>query len=80
VTNADTYNRRALFAEEEARAFVKKAKLYPYYRVLDVGCGTGRLALSCQEAIGNTGFVVGLDALLDIIRVAKSRVSLFYLA
>jgi SAM-dependent methyltransferase len=80
VTNADTYDRRILFAEEEARAFIKKTKLHPHHRVLDVRCGTSRLALLCQEAIGNTGFVVGLDASLDIIRVTKSRVSPSYLA
>jgi ubiquinone/menaquinone biosynthesis C-methylase UbiE len=59
---------------------VKEAKLYPYHRVLDVGYGTSRLALLYQEAIGNTRFIVGLDTSLDIIRVAKSRVSPSYLA
>jgi hypothetical protein len=79
VTNTDTYDRRALFAKEEARAFIKEAKLYPYHRVLDVEYRTSRLALLYQEAIGNTRFIVGLNALLDIIRITKSRVSPFYL-
>jgi ubiquinone/menaquinone biosynthesis C-methylase UbiE len=80
VTNTNTYNRRALFAKEEARVFVKEAKLHPYHYVLDVRYRTGRLALLCQEAIGNTGFVVGLDISLDIIRVTKSRVFPSHLA
>jgi ubiquinone/menaquinone biosynthesis C-methylase UbiE len=80
VTNTDTYDRHALFAKEKARVFIKEAKLHPHHRVLDVEYGTGRLALLCQEAIGNTGFVVRLDASLDIIRVTKSRVSPSYLA
>ena len=67
VANADTYDRRALFAPEEALAFVKEANLQPYHRVLDIRCGTGHLALLCQQVIGNTRVVVGLDASPDMI-------------
>jgi ubiquinone/menaquinone biosynthesis C-methylase UbiE len=37
------------------------ADLQPGETVLDVGCGTGTLAIEVQQRVGNTGRVVGID-------------------
>lgn len=37
------------------------ARLQPGQHVLDVGCGTGTLALEVQRCVGTTGCVVGID-------------------
>src|SRR5512132_2389788 len=37
------------------------AGLHPREAVLDVGCGTGTLAIEAQQRLGNTGRVVGID-------------------
>jgi trans-aconitate methyltransferase len=42
-------------------------------RVLDVGCGTGRLAHWIGERLGPEGRVVGIDPLPDRITIARAR-------
>jgi arsenite methyltransferase len=42
-------------------------------RVLDVGCGTGRLADFIRERVGQSGSVVGVDPLAERIAVARQR-------
>ncbi len=41
--------------------------------VLDVGCGTGRLALHVSEMVGPAGSVIGIDPSPHRIRVAESK-------
>jgi SAM-dependent methyltransferase len=42
-------------------------------RVLDVGCGSGASILWLVNAVGPTGFVVGIDHAEELLRVARSR-------
>ncbi|HET6379697.1 MAG TPA: ubiquinone/menaquinone biosynthesis methyltransferase [candidate division Zixibacteria bacterium] len=51
-------------------AAVAAAELGPGMRVLDVACGTGKLALACAQRVRPGGEVVGLDASLPMLRRA----------
>jgi demethylmenaquinone methyltransferase/2-methoxy-6-polyprenyl-1,4-benzoquinol methylase/phosphoethanolamine N-methyltransferase len=42
-------------------------------RVLDVGCGTGSLAVALKATIGQTGSVQGVDASEEMIEVARRK-------
>jgi ubiquinone/menaquinone biosynthesis C-methylase UbiE len=48
-----------------------QAQLQPGERVLDVGCGTGTLALVAKEHVGETGRVVGIDPSRQMIARAR---------
>lgn len=43
------------------RRAVALANLQPGERALDVGCGTGTVALDAQRRVGATGYVAGID-------------------
>ena len=47
--------------------------LKPGMKVLDLGCGTGDLALDAIKKIGNSGEVVGLDFSEKMLSIAKNR-------
>lgn len=49
------------------------AKLEPGDSVLDVGCGTGTLAIAAKRRVGATGSVYGIDASPEMIARARTK-------
>ena len=50
-------------------------KLQPGERVLDLGCGTGRLSMELLTRVGSGGTVIGLDPNEERILAAQAKVS-----
>lgn len=55
------------------RMTVEFAEIRPGDKVLDVGCGTGSLAIAAKEASGPAGEVHGIDGAPEMIDVARKR-------
>ncbi|MGI8586320.1 MAG: class I SAM-dependent methyltransferase [Chloroflexia bacterium] len=49
------------------------AQLHPGEVVLDVGCGTGTLALAAKQRVGETGRVSGIDPSVQMIARARRK-------
>src|SRR4051812_44105705 len=52
---------------------VDLARLVPGERVLDVGCGTGSLAITAKRRVGVSGSVQGIDASAEMIAQARAK-------
>lgn len=70
---AEIYDRVSDFQLEGGKRLVERLGLEDGARVLDVGCGTGRLARWIAERLGPSGSVVGIDPLEHRISVARSH-------
>jgi SAM-dependent methyltransferase len=70
---AETYERVSDLQFEGGKRLVERLGLGEQARVLDIGCGTGRLARWIGERLGPKGSVVGIDPLEERIAIARSR-------
>jgi len=70
---ADRYDRISNAQFILGRHLIEKMGVNEGDAVLDVGCGTGRLALSVSETVGPTGKVIGLDPSPYRIEVANRK-------
>jgi ubiquinone/menaquinone biosynthesis C-methylase UbiE len=52
---------------------IRLADLTPGEAVLDVGCGTGSLAIAAKRAVGPTGTVNGIDASPEMLARAEKK-------
>ena len=68
----DTFLFRGIWRELRQRT-ANLARLQPGEQVLDVGCGTGTLAIEVQQRVGATGRVAGVDAGAQQIARARSK-------
>jgi ubiquinone/menaquinone biosynthesis C-methylase UbiE len=53
---------------------IKRMDLRPGMRVLDVGCGPGRLTIPMAKQVGQTGEVVALDIQENMLKKLKKRI------
>jgi len=52
---------------------VQLARIVPGESVLDLGCGTGTLAIAAAKAVGPAGSVHGIDPSLDLLAHAQKK-------
>jgi ubiquinone/menaquinone biosynthesis C-methylase UbiE len=64
-----TFGREGIFREKVLRL----ARLEPGESILDVGCGTGTLAIAAKGHVGPTGSVHGIDASPEMITRASRK-------
>jgi len=55
------------------RRLIERAAIVPGERVLDVGCGPGRLTLAVAQAAGPTGETLGIDPSAEMIALATRK-------
>src|SRR5262245_23320310 len=64
-----TFGREPAFRE----TLLRLARVEPGESVLDVGCGTGTLAVAAKRKVGSKGLVWGIDASPEMIARADSK-------
>ena len=72
-----SYARRADFKQAGGwfRQAAVDAGLQPHHRILDLGCGVGRLAVALSDYLDQRGRYVGLDADRKAIRICRRRIA-----
>ncbi|MEN6443105.1 MAG: methyltransferase domain-containing protein [Methanoregula sp.] len=68
--NATDYNRSSSAQQQWASELIKKLALNGTERVLDIGCGDGKITAELSQRLHN-GSVVGIDSSLEMIGFAK---------
>jgi arsenite methyltransferase len=72
---AETYDRVSELQLEEGKRLVETMKLAADARVLDVGCGTGRLTQWLAERVAPRGEVIGIEPSEERLALARCRAS-----
>ena len=71
---AQAYERESATRQfESGKRLVADLGVAPSERVLDVGCGTGRLAEHIADIVGPSGSVLGIDPLSERIAIANAK-------
>lgn len=70
--NPEDYSRHSAGQERWARELLRGLNLHPDDRVLDIGCGDGRITAELAQRVP-LGRVVGIDLSADMIGFAASR-------
>ena len=70
---AERYDRISDNQFEKGSLLLEMMSLKRGDTVLDVGCGTGRLALRASDIVGASGRIFGLDPSLPRVRIAESK-------
>ena len=70
---AEAYDRLSDSQFEGGKRLVDRVALSKGAHVLDVGCGTGRLARWIADTVGPTGRVVGIDPLAERVAIAREH-------
>lgn len=70
---AAMYDRLSDQQLESGKRLVERLGIADGARVLDVGCGTGRLAAWIAERVGAAGVVAGIDPLAERVELARAR-------
>src|SRR4051812_30370655 len=72
VRYLDTVSQMGFLDTAKANA-LELLRLAPGMRILDVGCGTGEDVRSIAQAVGTSGFVVGVDLSESMVAEANRR-------
>lgn len=59
-----------------AETILDRIKLEPGMRLLDVGCGPGRLTIPAAQRVGPTGSIVALDIQENMLRRLQERIEI----
>jgi ubiquinone/menaquinone biosynthesis C-methylase UbiE len=70
---AETYDRLSDTQFENGKNLVEHLGSLEGAHVLDVGCGTGRLARWIADRVGTSGTVVGIDPLAERVAIARAK-------
>src|SRR6516164_9494045 len=66
-------SRQAELFEPFTRQLFEQARITKGMRVLDVGCGSGDVALLASELVGPSGKVIGADQAISAVQRATER-------
>lgn len=71
----DLHNARRAYGDEARthERMLDVAEVAQGERLLDVGCGTGTLAITAARRVGERGMVVGVDASAEMIEFARAK-------
>ncbi len=70
---AERYDRLSDGQFNNGLILVEKLGIKPGHKVLDIGCGTGRLTLHVAGIIGPGGWIAGIDPSVQRIEIARRK-------